>query len=318
MLFEFLEQLNLEDVRVRAPTKYIFLCGGQMSDAHADPAKSLRDVFYKIVDGAIPTDASLLRAEDVNAFVIKQSKYDDFLRFESDIAQVCELVLLFCESEGSFSELGTFCSIEEIRSRTMVVIEDKHFNNANSYIRLGPLQALLNEDDSAVVTFTFGGLGSKDNSFASVVPDKLMKLLRPKIDKRLASINTHTSFNGSREGHGIKALVGFCQEFGALQRDELLLALQHIGANIDDDQLSRYLLCASQLEWTKERRKGDRRLVFSNPALDDIAAQFLLAKGGALPTNAGRRRAAILDHWQNADAERHAAILETRGKPWAS
>ena len=319
MLFDFLEQLKLDDVRVRAPTKYVLLCGGPMSKDHGDPALSLRDAFYKIIDGAIPSDASLLVAEQINAFVIKRANYDDFLRFESDIAQVCELVLLFSESEGSFSELGSFCSIEEIRSRTMVVIEDKYFNIADSYIRLGPLEALLNEDDSAVVTFTFKGLGSADGKFEAVDRDKLKALLRPKIDRRLESIDAHTTFDPSREGHAIKALVGFCQEFGALLREEILLSLQHVGIDISDQQLSRFILCGSQLDWIKERRKGDRRLVLANPSLDKIAAQFLLNKvDEGLPTNANRHRAAILEHWKQSDIERFNAIVETRGAPWAN
>lgn len=317
MLFEFLEQIKLDQVRVRAPTKSILLCGGQMTNVGQEPPKSLRDAFYKISSGAIPSNASLLRAEDVNAVIIRDANYADFLRFESDIAQVCELVLLFCESEGSFAELGSFCSVEEIRQRTMVVIEDKYFNAVNSYIRLGPLQALLTEDDSAVVTFTFNGIGGIPGDFGSVDREKLRLLLRPRIESRLASISTHTTFNSSKEGHAIKAIVGLCQEFGALLREEILLSLQHIGLDISDSQLSRFILCGSQLDWIKERRKGDRRMVFSNPSLDTMAAQFLLEKG-VIPTSSNRRRTAMMEYWQHTDHERFNAIIETRGAPWAN
>lgn len=318
MLFEFLEQLRLDDIRVRAPNDTILLCGGRMSEKPEDKPTSLRDVFYKILEGAIPKDATLLRAEDAHAFAIKTAKYDDFLRFESDLAQVCELVLLFCESEGSFAELGSFCSLEEIRKRTLVVIEDQHFNATTSYIRLGPLQSLLNEDDSAVVTFNFSDLGSSDGSLEKVDPEKLKGLIRPKLDKRLVSIDTHTAMDPRKEGHIIKAIVGLCQEFGALQRDEVLLALQHLGVEMDQNQLDRFTFCATQLDWLKERRKGDRWLLLSNPALDKIAAQFLLAEEGPLPTNSSRRRVEILASWERADAERHSAILQTRGGPWAT
>lgn len=318
MLFEFLEQLQLDAIRVRAPTKYVLLCGGQMTEQHDDPPKSLRDVFYKILDGAIPRDATLLRAEDVNAYVIKNASYDDFLRFESDLAQVCELVLLFCESEGSFCELGSFCSIEEIRKRTLVVIEEKHFE-VDSYIRLGPLQALLNEDDSAVVTYNLKTLGSADGLVQSINRDELKRLLRPRIDNRLVSIQAHTTLDPSREGHAIKAVVGFCQEFGALLYEEILLALQHVGIDISISQLRRFVLCGSQLNWIKERRIGDRRLIIANSSLEEIAAQFLLHKReGGLPTNANRRRTQLLDYWQNADGERFAVIKQMRGVPWGA
>lgn len=245
---------------------------------------------------------------------IKGANYDDFLRFESDIAQLCEMILLFCESEGSFCELGSFCSIEEIRLRTLVVIEEKHFD-AESYIRLGPLQALLNEDDAAVVTFTFPSLNGSPANLKSVEPDRLKKLIRPKIDKRLASMPSQTTLDVSKEGHIIKAMVGFCQEFGALERAEILLALQHIGIDVGDEQLTRFLLCARQLRWVREARKGDRWLVFSNKSLDRDAAQFTL-KEGILPTGRSKRRLAILESWRQGDEDRYNAILEVRKMPW--
>lgn len=307
-------QMDPKAIWVRAPSKFILLCGGHMSNKHEDDPTSLRDVFFKIVDGAIPPDASLVRAEDVNAFYIKRANYDDFLRFESDIAQLCEIILLFCESAGSFCELGSFCSVEEIRSRTLVVIEEKYFNE-DSYIRLGPLQALMNEDDSAVVTFTFPSLNGSQNNLKSVDPDRLKKLIRPKIDKRLASIPSQTTFDVHKEGHIIKAMVGFCQEFGALERPEILLALQHIGIEVNDEKLTRFLLCARQLGWVKEARKGDRWLVFSNKSLDRDAAQFTI-NSGILPIGRIKRRLAILDSWRQSDEDRYNAILEVRSTPW--
>lgn len=316
MLLEFLMQMDLKAIWVRAPTKFILLCGGHMSEKHEDDPKSLRDVFFKIIDGAIPPDASLVRAEDINAFYIKRANYDDFLRFESDIAQLCEIILLFCESAGSFCELGSFCSVEEIRRRTLVVIEEQHFE-AESYIRLGPLQALLNEDDAAVVTFTFPSLSGSPSNLKSVDSDKLKKLIRPKIDKRLASIPSQTTFDVSKEGHIIKAMVGFCQEFGALERTEILLALQHIGIEVSDDQLNRFLLCAGELRWVKQVRKGDRWLVFSNKSLDRDAAQFTLNEG-IIPAGRSKRRAAILESWRQNDEDRYNAILEVRNMPWGN
>jgi hypothetical protein len=314
MLFEFLIQMDPKAIWVRAPTKFILLCGGHMSDKPEDDPKSLRDVFYKIIDGAIPPDASLVRAEDVNAFYIKRAKYDDFLRFESDIAQLCEIILLFCESEGSFCELGSFCTVEEIRGRTLVIIEERHFH-VESYIRLGPLQALLNENDAAVVTFTFASLNGSPGNLKSIDSERLKKLIRPKIDKRLASIPSHTTFDLNKEGHIIKAMVGFCQEFGALEKAEILLALQHIGVELREEQLDRFLLCAEQLQWIKTVRKGDRWLIFSNKSLDRDAAQFKISDG-ALPSARTKRRLAILESWRENDEDRYNAILEVRNMPW--
>lgn len=289
-----------------------------MSENHDDDPLSLRDVFFKIIDSPIPKDSTLFRAEDVNAFYIKNAKYDDLLKFENDLAQICELILLFCESEGSFAELGSFASNSEISSRTLVIIQDEYFNEEKSYIRLGPLQALLNDDDSAVVTFSKKLLGIVGSDVSKTDKAALGALLKERIARRLTSIDRHTKLSIEREGHAIKAVVGFAQEFGAVQRDEMLLGLQHIGIDISDDQLSRYILCAESVTWLRESRAGDRRLIFPNPKLEEAAAQFLMKKDGDLPTSAVRRRAAILDYWQANDPERFHAIAEMKGKKWAA
>ena len=60
-------------------------------------------------------------AEDLNAF-FPEGEYKDILKFETDIAQICDLIILFSESYGSAAELGAFSMIEEIARRLLVGI----------------------------------------------------------------------------------------------------------------------------------------------------------------------------------------------------
>jgi hypothetical protein len=312
MLFEFLEDMELDNIRVRAPTDVVLLCGGRMTNALGDPPISIRDAFYKIPETPIPQGADLIRAEDTSAFFVKSAMYNDYLQFENDLAQICELILLFCESESSFAELGAFASHEEIASKTLVVVQDQYFNDETSYIKLGPLQSLINRNSTSVFTINDGDIGINGKNYSGIKLTTLKERLKSPIEKRLETLKEHTRLNVAREGHIIKMIVGFLQEFGALSRDEILLSLQHVGINIDNDRLSGYLLCAAAVGWAKEARKGDRVFCFANPKAQNDAAQISLS-GVQLPKNVKRRRAVIRDYWDEHDNDRFRSIAEYDG-----
>src|SRR6185295_12911360 len=81
----------------------------------------------------------LIQAEEITSDFLFFKKYDNILDFETDLAQIVELIILFCESEGSLAELGAFAMIDEIAQRLFVVVRQKHWN-ASSFIKLGPLR----------------------------------------------------------------------------------------------------------------------------------------------------------------------------------
>src|SRR5436190_6776347 len=100
-----------ESVRVRAPSSIVFLCGGVI-DARLDPPTALRDAFYRSIKTAPPAYTVVL-AEDANPLTT-DAGYGDLLSFESDIAQVVGLILLFAESAGSLAELGAFAALPTV------------------------------------------------------------------------------------------------------------------------------------------------------------------------------------------------------------
>jgi len=103
-----------ESVRVRAPSSIVFLCGGVI-DARLDPPTALRDAFYRSIKTAPPAYTVVL-AEDANPLTT-DAGYGDLLSFESDIAQVVGLILLFAESAGSLAELGAFAASQPLHPR---------------------------------------------------------------------------------------------------------------------------------------------------------------------------------------------------------
>jgi hypothetical protein len=101
---------------------------------------------------------TFIRAEDVQTFP-PNGHYSDLLKFEIDVAQIAHLVLVFCESSGSFSELGAFCMDQEIVQRLLVAIDDGKYAK-DSFIRHGPLKFLEDEyPDTAVLVLKTAEIG---------------------------------------------------------------------------------------------------------------------------------------------------------------
>jgi hypothetical protein len=72
--------------------------------------------------------------------------------FEEDIARIASLVLVIPESPGSLAELGAFATNEIIR-QTLCVIMQERFANDESFIRLGPIENIIQNQGRDFVGF---------------------------------------------------------------------------------------------------------------------------------------------------------------------
>src|SRR6185312_597671 len=100
LLPPFQEYLEGGQIYVEPPTQLIFLGGGKTKQS-AKRLLSIRDAFLKIPENPALKSRSILLAERVNTFHLSRPAYSNLLAFEIDFAQLCELILLFSESQGS-------------------------------------------------------------------------------------------------------------------------------------------------------------------------------------------------------------------------
>ena len=264
-MLPFVTDLDAKNLHVQAPSEVIFLCGGPttgVSNSHA--IQSLRDAFNKIIDFPTRDSRVLIQAEDVTKEALFFSHYADVLAFETDLAEITELILLFCESVGSFAELGAFSMIGEIAKRLMVVVRDLHWKE-ESFIKLGPLRYLENlygPDAIFVIDDKETGMSGTDASNI----DKLVvkKLLDIPLTKHFKMKREPTTFKSDRPGHLIKLIVGLIQDCGALKIEEISHALSIYALTLSIEKISAYLLCAKSVGWIIERRKGSHNLFFSS------------------------------------------------------
>jgi hypothetical protein len=254
----FAEDLDGANIHVRAPTAVVLLCGGQYSDLSVTTPLSLRDAFLKILDNPALKNRHLIQAEDITKLSVFSEHYRDLLQFETDFAQITELILLFCESEGSFAELGAFAVVPEIAARLLVVVRDTDWEN-DSFIKLGPLRYLERKHgQTAVFVIDDQDVDMRGKSAANVKIGILKERLQEPLRLRLEKTRDPTTFDRTRPGHVMKLIVGLIQEYGALTVQEILFLLAKFEVSEARELVEAYLLCVEKVDWILGKRKGSK------------------------------------------------------------
>lgn len=302
----FVEDLSVDKLHVQAPTEIIFLCGGPYTDSTVLGPVSMRDAFLKVSVHPALGGREIVLAEDFTKLSLFAAYYEDILEFECDLAQITELIILFCESVGSYTELSSFSNAPEIAARLLVVIRDFHWQD-DSFIKLGPLRFLIRCYEHSVFVIEDDVVGIADSPITPIDLDKFKAALDEPLRARLSETKEPSTFDGSRAGHVIKLIVGLIQEYGALEFMEILETLPRFGVIIDEKRLRAYLLCASTVDWVTEHKKGFRNFIVAKAGTPAIR---FVSKDGADTKNRVRRRLLIREHWEKNDPPRFRAITQ--------
>jgi hypothetical protein len=151
-LDKFLGEIDRDKLRVRRPTKFVFLCGGVILPVADAPYCNLRDYLWrkaKISEGEI----SYILAESAQQ-LYRDSGYKDLVTFEEDVARLCAILLIITESAGSLAELGAFSS-NPIISPVLRILVSEHNFNQESFIRWGPIERLMHPIRDRVGVFNW-------------------------------------------------------------------------------------------------------------------------------------------------------------------
>lgn len=108
----------------------IFVCG-------ATRIGSLRDSYIHYA-ATHHKEFSFFRAESILQGLEDKG---DLLTLEDQFADYSDCLLIFCESESAYAELGAFSLKEELAGKTLV-INDRKYEKSTSFINLGPLAKL--------------------------------------------------------------------------------------------------------------------------------------------------------------------------------
>ena len=294
--------MNPENFRVHSPSAVVFLCGGVIDRTKAAPAACLRDAFWRLISLTAPKYKIVL-AEDAEPLTT-DAGYGDLFSFESDIAQVVVLIVLFAESPGSLAELGAFAALSTVAPSLLAVLDDLYYNQV-SFIRNGPIKFLENaHGDEWVLQLDRAYVGiAADNSIQKLDSSAFMASIVPAIEKRLSSRRAWSKFDSRNSGHSILLLTGLCQEFGALTLNELKKYFTLF--DITDQRLSNFIYCAVLLGWLRRIRKGNHIFFVASPQVPALDYQIAAGTRDKL-----RWRSDIRDFWKVNDGPRMRAISE--------
>jgi hypothetical protein len=300
--------VNVDSIHVHAPTQVVFVCGGEV-DVKATTPKSLRDAFMRVSHLSTLSKYDVRLAEEMEVFFPK-GEYVELLKFESDIAQISELILLFSESAGSLAELGVFVMDDEIAPRMLVVVDDKNYSK-DSFVKLGPLYTLASHyGESTVCVLKLADLGIKDiNNVKSVDVNALLAHLNDPLKVRLQKKEEPRTFDRHRNGHITKLVTGLIQYYGALTVDEIEVLLYCLEIPKSSQDIKRCLQCAELFNWIRRDKRGIE-VYFAAVAIKSAISFDVISS--AAPMNRVRWKSDVLDHWRRNDAQRFQSITAAR------
>jgi hypothetical protein len=311
-LSHLISAIDPTSLKVHVPSKVVFLCGGAIDSA--DPPgipKMLRDIYFRYRKSTLKSlPFKIVLAEDSDP-LNADAGYEDLLSFESDVAQIVGLIVLFVESPGSLAELGAFSALETIAPSLLAVMLDYHYNQ-KSFIKNGPIKYLENRHgEDSILSIEIKQLGLLNaNDVSETIPNILAETVEETIIHRLDKLAKWRSFSTASDGHKILVMTGLCQEYGALTQGEIKDLLAKLGVSIEMSRLKTYLYCAELMNWVKLTRKGNQKYAV---ALMNDGQEYALGwkfKDEAPFKDRMRWRTDIRNKWKITDPTRHRAITE--------
>lgn len=261
-----LSLISIENSRVKLRPPKILLFGGDMSDQGNKTVRALLYDHLSVKHSQL--FSSLVLVEEFKDW-LHDSIYPDLLTFESDLAETASLVVISLESPGALAELGSFSVNEKIKEKIVIIICDDH-HNQDSYIKLGPLRQLKDEN---ILSYPYK-YNDLENSLKEHLDD-----ITDSLSNILDEVNKTEKFNLTNKGHIAFLIYDLILTYKALINKEIKLYLKSLNVDVAPEEVSRLLFLLEKLELIEKRRMGNReyylvidnnhRIVFSNKKNDD-------------------------------------------------
>lgn len=164
--------------------KFVFLCG-----------KAYDNNYFSTNRGRIE---KFMKAKDDNIFfVLSEKLWDntfnsdiDLLTFEEFLAAVSDVIILFVESPGSFSELGAFSYADNLFNNKLILVIDNQYKDSKSFIMTGPVAKAKN-NGAKIVYAPLNNTGLLSSSDLRITVDKLLKDFKSRnLSKNKRKINS--------------------------------------------------------------------------------------------------------------------------------
>ncbi|MEW6535551.1 MAG: retron St85 family effector protein [Candidatus Auribacterota bacterium] len=158
-------------VRPQNISQFVFLCGA--NNKKNNSVSERRKALLEFSKRNLPHTTFFI-AEDIFFVLQAQGNKKNFLDIEEEISNFADTIIIVLESPSAFAELGAF-SHKELR-RKLIVINDKAFEHAPSFIKLGPIKAV--EEVSGSENIIYYPMSENGVSEIDRIPDIFTRLER--------------------------------------------------------------------------------------------------------------------------------------------
>jgi hypothetical protein len=182
---------------------------------------------------------------------MNDSAYPDLLTFESDIAQTSSLIVIALECPGAIAELGSFSVNTHLNKKLIVFLNTEHYDS-NSFIKLGPLRQLPEEN---VYAYPYDYTRVKDTI------EEYLSSIRESINERLDGIGNSVRFDIENVGHIAFLIYQLAKKFGAVKVGELKKYLEALNVNCSTSSIKRLVFLLVKLDFVKNVRRGNSSFI---------------------------------------------------------
>lgn len=263
----FLKSINLDESRISQFPGIIFVCGGPRNEVSKSPTYARDHIVRSLF--AIPSHRNIANqiteAEQVQDW-LKEGHYSNLIAFETDIADLATLVVLFVESAGSIAELGAFSVIPGIASKLIVFIRENSYQQ-DSFIRLGPIKHLEEIKTSVKVYPWILSEAVRNNEFGPVdiaSVEKITTDICGDISTAISNTPKRPSFSKKLPGHIMLLICDLVDISLALKQGEILSYLNSFGIPLAEKDLKKYLYLLEKFKLLEKKSYGDHYYIATN------------------------------------------------------
>ncbi|WP_296592117.1 retron St85 family effector protein [Methylophaga sp.] len=239
LIHEF-QQLDINKFTVDLSDNFIFTCGGEVNPL-AIVSPSFRDRFLHYTAKKHPIIYSGVVLAEAFKDYFRDNFYTDLLVFESDIAQLSSVILVFLESPGSLVELGMFCSKPQSYKKLVIVADRDKVEAQDSFIYLGPLEYIKRKHSNSVAIYPWPDPAISEYDDSRI--EDLCHILNDKIE-RLDKSQKLSQDNSGHISLLISEIVSICYP---ILLSDIELVFQALDVDISQNTISRYLYLLSIL-----------------------------------------------------------------------
>ena len=259
---DFAKSIRIDGCKIQRTPSLIFLCGGKT--APGGQYKSARDYFNRHLKSKKPTIAARVKlAEEVNEWFQRDDAFPDLLELENYLAHLADITVIFVESPGSIAELGAFANSDDIRPKTLVVLNNSHESDG-SFISNGPIRKLSNENEDHVHYYTWDPNDLHSERTKAEFAELTYELVTF-LEKIEAARPRQSTLKTTERGHTLLLVADLIRMSGVATKSELLECLSILGYEADRALLKRYhSVLQSVGVVTAHRRSNQTFFVFTS------------------------------------------------------